>query len=1664
MQAQQNENMSGTVRETAHLTVSNTDSISNNRGNSAPLAPGHASSSTPGNRTLGLGLRPVANTPETPNEPENGRRARSNDQGIQLPRHSKKRNSLRLGTLNLRGLTGANHKQKLNEVAKLMKWNKWGILALQETHQASQKALEMELHNQNVYCITNDGPPNARGTMFMINRKLWPLEVAKDEIQHVVLLQGRAHLIKIKWDDARTLTIVNVYAPNDKTEFVGFLHALTRLVKEHNPDIVLGDFNHCEFAIDRIPQRNASEMIKNIIGHFKDELNLTDGFREAYPNVRSYTWFANHPNREGVQPRSRLDRIYCKPVMAGRCFDWQHETSQGLSDHQIALVDIASSDEPDHGPGTWRLSTEQIDDPECFEMIKKITRKAQDTMKKPNADILDAWFKAKAKIQNVCKENRIHRQAQRDKTLKAWNEELETIKTDVALSGDKVKLARMMTLVVKIQDETERITEARTETIRTRYAAKGETVSKYWLSMQKYRKMETMLKTLVRDDGSETRDTIQMAKIATDHHGSLQTAPPMTRERQVAIAGMRQLAYNAQMDERSAEKMEAPINRLEIRRAIRKVQTGRAPGHDGITYELYKKLLEIEDVKEEDDDQTPEITEILEKVFNKVASMKGAPAEYVKGIMFFLYKKGDKRLIKNYRPITLLNSDYKLQTKILATRLGEATQKVIHNDQAGFVPGRDILDHVKLAGIVTEYCEVAEVNGCIIALDQEKAYDRIDHTYLYEILQAYGLPEGFIEHVKSLYLNAATTTMVNGFCPHPFSVKRGVRQGDPLSCLLFNLAIEPLAESLRTSGLKGINIPGATQSLICKLFADDTLVYLSEKDKLRKLNPILNKWCLASTAKFNEEKTEYLPVGTPEYREKVVNTRSLHNTRNPLERIPDGTRILGEGDAMRTLGGWIGYNIDQEAIWEPKIKKMEATAKSWSKSILTLKGRKIIVNTLILSQAQYLMMVNRPPKSVIARVEKLVHGFFWRDKRAGAVRRDILHRDVSEGGLRLPSFTHRVETSVLMWVKKWRRPFIDRPFWTEVADRLLYLTSDKSTVMEVRTGFGKGMINPVDQLWWAPKRGHNPLSKTTMELFKAPEKYGVIVDAPKVARSKMKEQPFWLNKTVSVDPGYEVMNNQAVTWLKQYHNVFRMKDALTVKKGRCPHHGDCRKVINTWKANLKPKWNPALQTPGGDLDHTPNRILANSMKNRLIDAILINPDVTHRESSRLATRVFAFGKPSVYPGLKFDGQSEGDIIEIFTDGSADKNGLPTSRCGAGGWSEKQEFCFSIRVRGEPQSNNRGEVAAVLKAMQLAYVNVPVLIRTDSMYVIYGLTGGHVEWEDMNWLGIKNDDIWRALLMTIRRRSAETWIQKVEAHSGIYGNEQADELAKAALEKRDFDELDLRVDERWFAKGARLSTMTFRNMYRWVRELNGKPFSISVKQNLDRVRDDMEGIMQDRHYDERIWISLWKEPMRREVSSFLWQALHGRTVVGPYFKHWGPEWEERQWCECRELETLEHILKGCYKRPWVYEIWRVLGEAFLDSEVKGYDKDMTKKYVDHPPLPPPYGVVLGINLYKSKNKAEERLVKILVSETAFVIWKCRNALRVREETMTTQKAVASWTHHIFRRAKADYGQALLPEYKAPQFEKRNERIITTWKGLLQMDRSSRLLQWTFRDHG
>ena len=223
---------------------------------------------------------------------------------------------------------------------------------------------------------------------------------------------------------------------------------------------------------------------------------------------------------------------------------------------------------------------------------------------------------------------------------------------------------------------------------------------------------------------------------------------------------------------------------------------------------------------------------------------------YQASISLLLKKNKDPLECGSYRPISLLNCDYKILAKLLAIRMEGLLHQVIHSDQTGFVRNRHLFFNIRrLMNIL--YSPASEDPEVVVSLDAEKAFDRVEWDYLTAALYRFGFGPKFIAWIKILYFSPMASVRTNNLSSDYFPLHRGSRQGCPLSPLLFALAIEPLAIALRSNdAIQGIIRAGWEQKV--SLYADDLLLFISNPDtSFPRALSVLKKFGSISGYKLN---------------------------------------------------------------------------------------------------------------------------------------------------------------------------------------------------------------------------------------------------------------------------------------------------------------------------------------------------------------------------------------------------------------------------------------------------------------------------------------------------------------------------------------------------------------------------------------------------------------------------------------------------------------------------------------------------------------------------------------------------------------------------------------------------------------------------------------------
>ena len=1144
----------------------------------------------------------------------------------------------------------------------------------------------------------------------------------------------------------------------------------------------------------------------------------------------------------------------------------------------------------------------------------------------------------------------------------------------------------------------------------SRYRQKGEKCTKYWFNLNKSKSDDNVIIVLKDENDKITRDTRKMGEIAVKHHEKLQTKPLMDENRKVAIEKMESLIEGKTINNAQKLMLAQKTSKLEIETALRNTANGTSPGIDGIPYELYKEIVK-KDSKEKDID----IIGILQQVINnieergveKMSTDSIKENEFTDGLMFLLFKKKDKCKIENYRPITLLNTDYKLYTKTIARKLSEVAPTIVHEDQAGFIPKRSLYDHTRTTQMVIEYCEVMEEDGCIVALDQEKAYDKIDHDYLWMILKKFGFPENFIEKIKELYKDTGKAIMINGIVTRKYKVGRGVHQGDPMSCILYDLAIEPLAEALRKSNLKGIQIKENIDKLLVNLFADDTLVYLGKDDSIITLNNTLDIFCRASTAKFNIDKTEILPVGKKEFRQKMIQERKMGQNN-----IPDNIKIVKYGESMRSLGAWVGNAKNDSLQWEKIIKAQEKTIDMWEKLNLTTKGKELVLKSLVQSKAVFLATVNGMPKDIEKKIERMYHSFLWKGKQRGLMKWNQAIVKRSEGGLGIPNIKSRIEAIEIMWVKKWLNTEEKRPKWAFLMDKIINKSIAKQPMIDQES-----RLNWLIQSWHESEAKDVKLSDNIRRMLKVARKYNISPLAPKYDNKAKRNQPLWHNIMMK-EENYQ-WNKKSARCLRKKHKIETIGDLIDWNDTKeCSQA--CNKMSERLVSMIPDIVNPLKETPQKiklmKLDLTPRRIERNEQNK---DSQIFNPDITARENWQEAIRLFLKKK-----GPKTRRTKQTDIIKTPTyrnEPVEEKlNALITLKTKDTN-RPKEKTTIIIRtsdmtdgikvkhfvITGEDQSKDKARAAALIWVLKQAG-DKKMRILTDDTRLIEWVGHKLNKAEDDNWLGVENIDIWKMVLRKLRRRGNTTKIKRIEKDSLL--QEKIDNIKEQINSDEDIEELEVRIgrENSYNRDGAKLQSMTQKKAYELIlRETTENPGGLKTITNLEKIKEQMAE-HNKKITDKEIWKSLTRI-YSPQTTDFIWKIIHGRLKCGSFFR-FIPGWQDKEFCPCGASESIEHILLLC-NESGQEELWKIVKEKWeMETRLKLGTITM--------------GMIMGIGCYevekshKIQNRQATDLLRKLIVLTAWVIWKDRNERIFSEKPWNSRKMKIRWLKEIRKEMKID----------------------------------------------
>ena len=538
------------------------------------------------------------------------------------------------------------------------------------------------------------------------------------------------------------------------------------------------------------------------------------------------------------------------------------------------------------------------------------------------------------------------------------------------------------------KDELNELTQKRVRGVMFRTKAKwsieGEKNTKYFFNLERARYNSKTCSTLL-ENGIEIRDPDQIMKCQQNFYQELYTS-----DKSVKFQLENQIT-NVVPDD-SAGAKENQFELCEVQDAIKGMKNGSCPGPDGLPAEFYKMFWS-------------RISNMYMKMMDKVFADEILHDTARTGVLNLIPKKSkDTRLLKNLRPITLLNVDYKIIEKCVANRMTPALSEIIHEDQRGFLPDRKIAVNIRKILDTVLIAQEEDLDGLIMSCDYMKCFDRIENECVIKAMEYMQFSSILRKWTRIMYCGFSIKIQNNGYFSSPVQVTRSVHQGGPASNCLFLCVAELIAVSLRgDSNIKGLFIRDILQFL--NQFADDMDITMeNDQTTLNNVLKRIKEFQNSTGFKLSYEKTNLYRVG------------SMRKSKAKLYTAEE----MVWADRINVLGIEVCEDINEllEANYLPVIAKLKKVLNQWSNRNLSLFGKINVINALVGSLFVYKMSVLPSMSTDMYKViDQEIERYLWAGHKP-KIPLEVLRSGTQYGGAKLVDFRRKDVAMKCAWVKR----------------------------------------------------------------------------------------------------------------------------------------------------------------------------------------------------------------------------------------------------------------------------------------------------------------------------------------------------------------------------------------------------------------------------------------------------------------------------------------------------------------------------------------------------------------------------------------------------------------------------------------------------------------------
>uniref|UniRef100_A0A3P9L5I7 Reverse transcriptase domain-containing protein n=1 Tax=Oryzias latipes TaxID=8090 RepID=A0A3P9L5I7_ORYLA len=735
-----------------------------------------------------------------------------------------------------------------------------------------------------------------------------------------------------------------------------------------------GDFNVVnDNTLDRHPPKKTNPNNK-YLDNFMDKFEIVDAFRAKFPSLKSFTWHTKDYSKQ-----SRIDYWLTSKRINVTNIDVNSHPAP-FSDHMIVTLKLTLSPMSKIPRAVcWKINNSLLSHNTVIEMTKKIIQSYWEEATEfkifsPKWELLkfDIGKFMRSYSSNLAKLRRKEENELCSKIATLSNKSSENIP-----ENELIELGEYQN---KLEEMYKRKTQGAFIRSRAKWMEEGEQCSSYFFGLENSNFSNNSLDSLQINNKIETDHKI-LGSFCSDFYNKLYSSNYSEIKTRELLDSIKHCKI---ISETHKKLCDASITLEEVQDAIMILKKNKSPGNDGLSSEFYKNF-------------STELSPFILETLTESINLGKLPPTLTQGIISLIPKPNKNKLqIDNWRPISLLNNDYKILALILAKRIKQTLTSIIDESQSGFMSNRHITNNIRLVLDLLDYSELINENSFILFLDFYKAFDCLEHEFIYRSLEKFGFGPFFIKAIKTLYNNSNSTIKLKYGTSPRFQVGRGVRQGCPVSPYLFLLAAQLLAALIQENNIHGISV--ADKHILISQVADDTTLFLKNSDQIPVVINLIHKFSEASGLKLNINKCELLPISECDH--------------SVLHGIPVKSQIT-------YLGIMISKNTEDRCNlnFNPIIEKTKKRFNRWLQRDITLRGRTLLSKAEGISRLTYPALALNVNTSTCKTVDKMLYKFIWKNK-THYIKDKVLLNTIDAGGLNVLDFTTLNYTFKINWIKK----------------------------------------------------------------------------------------------------------------------------------------------------------------------------------------------------------------------------------------------------------------------------------------------------------------------------------------------------------------------------------------------------------------------------------------------------------------------------------------------------------------------------------------------------------------------------------------------------------------------------------------------------------------------